>query len=332
MKRLIPRLRHRRRILAWPVAGLVVLALLAGPVTPASATAAGSAAPDRTAPTATHTVTLLTGDVVRVFDVGGGKQAADIVRPHGALGGVHTQTVGKDLYVLPDEVMPYLAAGAVDRRLFDVSALIRQGYDDAHSDGIPLILGYTGSGAAQAAPPAGTSAVRALPSIHGRALKAGKKRARDVWKSLAPNGPVAGTTALGTGLAKVWLDAREHADLAQSTAQIGAPAAWAAGYDGTGVKVAVLDTGADLNHPDLAGRVSQAVSFVPGQDAGDGNGHGTHTAVDGGRQWHRVRWPGTGRRARRRPARRQGARERGLRRGLLDHRGHGVGRRPGRHA
>ena len=86
-----------------------------------------------------------------------------------------------------------------------------------------------------------------------------------------------GRPELTGDVTKVWLDGKVHAALAQSTAQIGAPAAWAAGFDGTGVKVAVLDTGADLNHPDLAGRVSTAVSFVPGQDASDGNGHGTHT-------------------------------------------------------
>src|SRR5262249_14729975 len=40
----------------------------------------------------------------------------------------------------------------------------------------------------------------------------------------------------------------------------------------------ILDTGVDQAHPDLAGQVTQAVSFVPGQTANDGNGHGTHTA------------------------------------------------------
>jgi subtilisin len=50
---------------------------------------------------------------------------------------------------------------------------------------------------------------------------------------------------------------------------------------GKGVKVAVLDTGIDLAHPDFAGRVAEgrnARSFVSKQGVQDGNGHGTHCA------------------------------------------------------
>ncbi len=47
---------------------------------------------------------------------------------------------------------------------------------------------------------------------------------------------------------------------------------------GRGIKVAVLDTGIDWNHPDLRPNVRAAVSFVPNESAMDGNGHGTHCA------------------------------------------------------
>ena len=47
-------------------------------------------------------------------------------------------------------------------------------------------------------------------------------------------------------------------------------------YSGKGVKVAVLDTGFDLRHPDFPSRSVTAVSFVPGYRAQDGHGHGTH--------------------------------------------------------
>ena len=45
---------------------------------------------------------------------------------------------------------------------------------------------------------------------------------------------------------------------------------------GAGVRVAVLDTGMDLKHPDFAGRTITSESFVPGQRVQDGHGHGTH--------------------------------------------------------
>lgn len=47
-------------------------------------------------------------------------------------------------------------------------------------------------------------------------------------------------------------------------------------YSGQGIKVAVLDTGFDFNHPDFAGRNIIQQSFVNGQTSADGHGHGTH--------------------------------------------------------
>lgn len=45
---------------------------------------------------------------------------------------------------------------------------------------------------------------------------------------------------------------------------------------GVGIKVAVLDTGLDLGHPDFAGRTIVSQTFV-GQPVQDLHGHGTHT-------------------------------------------------------
>ncbi len=45
---------------------------------------------------------------------------------------------------------------------------------------------------------------------------------------------------------------------------------------GRGIRVAVLDTGMDLRHPDFRGRSITAKSFVSGEDAQDRHGHGTH--------------------------------------------------------
>lgn len=45
---------------------------------------------------------------------------------------------------------------------------------------------------------------------------------------------------------------------------------------GKGIRVAVLDTGFDLEHPDFAKRTVQSRSFVQGEEVQDGHGHGTH--------------------------------------------------------
>jgi subtilisin len=47
-------------------------------------------------------------------------------------------------------------------------------------------------------------------------------------------------------------------------------------FSGKGIKVAILDTGFDLNHPDFQGRRIISKSFVDGEVVQDGHGHGTH--------------------------------------------------------
>jgi subtilisin family serine protease len=54
---------------------------------------------------------------------------------------------------------------------------------------------------------------------------------------------------------------------------VGAPNSTATGE---GIRVAVLDTGFDLAHPDFAGRTIVPMSFVQGEEVQDGHGHGTH--------------------------------------------------------
>ena len=47
-------------------------------------------------------------------------------------------------------------------------------------------------------------------------------------------------------------------------------------FTGKGVRVAILDTGLDFGHPDFVGRSITSQSFITGESADDGHGHGTH--------------------------------------------------------
>ncbi len=67
------------------------------------------------------------------------------------------------------------------------------------------------------------------------------------------------------------------ADTAALTWGLQATKAGMSTFSGSGIKVAVLDTGLVLAHPDFAGRAVVSRSFIPGvASANDGHGHGTH--------------------------------------------------------
>ena len=70
--------------------------------------------------------------------------------------------------------------------------------------------------------------------------------------------------------------AAQFVDTPQFTWGLQATKVSTSGRSGAGVSVAVLDTGFDLNHPDFAGRATNAKSFVRGETPQDGHGHGTH--------------------------------------------------------
>ncbi|GAB1646279.1 S8 family serine peptidase [Krasilnikovia sp. MM14-A1259] len=277
----------RRWRLGIPLATVVACAGATLPPTHAQAAPVTSGPPAPTSATVddSHTVTLLTGDRVRYRDLPGGR--AQVTVQPGALDrrAVTFATTSRPaaggrsaLYVVPSDAEPLISSGALDRELFNVRGLTRQGLDDDRSATLPVIVTRPQRGGAGALP--ASHRTRALPTLGGEALRVDRDSS-GFWKAVGPTGALAAGRArpgLRGGIGRIWLDARVAATLDHSVPQIGAPEAWQAGYDGTGVTVAVLDSGIDADHPDLRGKITSAVDFTGSGTTADRLGHGTHVA------------------------------------------------------
>lgn len=284
------RLKFELAALSGVVALVTATAMTSIPAAAADDAAAAGAAGDPAAGQ-TVAVTLVTGDTVTLETQPDGRRAATIQPAEGRDDiAVHQLEVDGRLHVIPLDAVPFIATGQLDRALFDVDGLIAQGYDDASTDTLPVIAtapadSVTALGEQPWAALAGVGTGSALDSIDGRSIEIDKTDAGAFWAAIAPGSPeiaAHGTdadVALGGGIGKLWLDARVEATLDRSVAQIGAPTAWEAGFDGTGVTVAVLDTGVDADHPDLTGRVVAEQDFTGSPSTDDKFGHGTHVAA-----------------------------------------------------
>ncbi|MQA96365.1 MAG: S8 family serine peptidase [Streptosporangiales bacterium] len=247
---------------ALPVAGVGVLAALALALTSTPAIAAALVR---------ATVTLVTGDQVTVRGSGAG--ADYTAKPGPGRSGItfDVRRDGGTVRVVPSDAAPLLAEGRVDARLFDVPRLVTWEYDDASRTDVPLITEH-----AEGTEPrvTGARAVGGARMTDGlTAMRLPKAEAADAWRSLTGERD----DRLEGGVRRLWLDGKVKASLNHSVPQVGAAKAWAAGYTGKGVTVAVLDTGIDTGHPDLAGKVVAARDFT-GAGLADQHGHGTHVA------------------------------------------------------
>jgi subtilisin family serine protease len=252
---------------------VTVVALLASAVaaqagTPSDAGSGTGTAAGPTAGASTHWITLITGDVAELSVTGDGRRSARLVNG----GNYYFGDFGKEVTLVPVAAYPMLAAGRLDERLFNLTELVSQGYDDAHTSAIPLLLKAPAATSSAPRAPQAATVRHTLASVGATAVAVEKKQAGEFW-----NG-VKGNSLRGGGVGKVWLDGRTRATLDWSAKQIGAPTAWSSGYDGRGVKVAVLDSGYDVNHPDLQKQVAVSQSFIAGEAVQDRLGHGTHAA------------------------------------------------------
>ncbi|MFJ5830684.1 S8 family serine peptidase [Streptomyces sp. NPDC093089] len=264
-----------RLVAAITVAALCSPAALpsaaAGPVPDAAVTPAVS--PSGAA--MSRTVTLVTGDRVTVTTTSDGRKSYSAEPADGsAPGTILARTdIDGDAYFYPSDVIGRVGS-VLDPQLFNVDGLIRDGYDDSRAGTLPLIVRRAGAERPEALAGDGLlPAQRDFRSLQASTAVLDKDDAAELGDALDTKGAL-------KGVESIWLDGKVHADaLDRNLTQIGADTAWRSGRTGKGVKVAVLDTGADQTHPDLMGRISATKDFSGSGGTLDKQGHGTHVAA-----------------------------------------------------
>ncbi|GAB1640092.1 S8 family peptidase [Krasilnikovia sp. MM14-A1259] len=254
-----------RNPLLSALAVAVLAVALAGPARPAGA-APASPGPENLAPSRDpgRRVTLVTGDVVTYTARPGASPTVTIdaaPRPGRTAPTFIARGDRTGYYVIPSDAQAAVTAGTLDPELFNVA--LRSRTPDKEVD--LLVKGPAGAAVLPAARV--TARVRAAGLTGVRIPRA---RVAEFWRAAAPE--------LGGAITRLSLDRRLRVTLDESVPMIGAPAVWHAGFDGTGITVGVLDTGIDATHPDFAGRIIEARSFIDGEDSNDTFGHGTHVA------------------------------------------------------
>ncbi|MBW9109249.1 S8 family serine peptidase [Microbacterium ureisolvens] len=259
--------------------GAIVAAGVIAAATAVTAPAAAAAAPATPAPPATSgwvstppsaPVTLITGDKVALHEDASGKPVVEFTpAPRASNVPVSYSAYGDEdhYYVIPSDVAA-LVPGELDLNLFDVKTLASIG-----GSGVPVIVKPADDADAKAS------------AAQWKALDVDADRTLESIDAVSGEVPAEGAPALveelaeGDAVEKVWLDSPVTGADLTSAPQIGAPAAWEAGLNGTGTVIAVLDSGIDTTHPDLdEGIVIAEKDFTGSGSPKDEFGHGTHVA------------------------------------------------------
>lgn len=216
--------------------------------------------------------TLITGDVAHATVNSRGEMiGARLLTNDGSEVVYSTLQVGQNLYLIPAAAQPLVDAGRLDKELFNLTRLYQSGYDDESAEQLSIIVEYEdGVDPVQVS---NSQITHRFDVIDSASLSLEKEEIIKSYEELARD----------SRIKSVWLDkVFQSMDVGLPSPTVpltGALSAYQAGYDGTGVTVAVLDTGYDFQHPDLNGQVVDVQSFVWGSEGQDLDGHGTHVAA-----------------------------------------------------
>ena len=224
-----------------------------------------------------YELTLITGDIVEVavinntkFEIIGIKPAD----PKKLNRGYRTWEDENGLYVIPSDV----DIRKVDVELFNVKYLIKEGYYNLTQLPIivvteePKVIMQNDIEKTIKEQKYGIVGVKykILPAISS---KLNLKKIGEAFSNIISKPYVK----------KILLDKKVGVKLNESIPLIGADKVWEIGYNGSGIRIAIIDTGIDNSHPDFyfpngTSKIERNIDFTDDHDIDDLFGHGTHCA------------------------------------------------------
>ncbi len=232
-------------------------------------------------------ITLITGDTVAAYNISGNVTYSILPAKTGMNRTYQIMVSPQGTYFIPNNV----DLKKVDMELFNVEYLLKEDYTNLSF--IPVMMTLESNPNAKngidAQEIAGIDKHIKIISTH---KKIGVTVARLDKKD---TGPAFDTLLANKDVKKVWLDKKRHISLSDSVPMLGAPVIWEQGYNGSGIKIAILDTGIDAAHPDLNdiddnpltndpkvifhnNFVDWTYSDISDDTIADLYGHGTHVA------------------------------------------------------
>src|SRR5574341_2473534 len=173
-------------------------------------------------------ITLITGDTVAVHNISG-KVTYSILPDKNETRNYQIIESSQGTYLIPDDI----DLKKVDQELFNINYLINEGYSDLSFIPVMLTTGSIPDTAINSIVGRDINIVSFHKNIGAASARLDKENTASSFTSLMAN----------EYINKIWLDKKRHISLSESVPITGAPALWVEGYNGSGVKIAILDTG-----------------------------------------------------------------------------------------
>jgi len=159
--------------------------------------------------------------------------------------------------------------GKVDEDLFNIETLIKEGV--AETDKIPVIV---------------VSSKEKISEVENLAKSLGKAKRFSIIPAVAlevRKGEDFNKLISSDAVERIWLDHKVKVLLSDSVPLINATEVWDLGYNGSGIRIAILDTGINSSHGDFyfengSSKIIYSIDLTDDGTPEDLHGHGTHVA------------------------------------------------------